>query len=77
MRERRVDAVVLDLLMPDLDGYAVLEQMRADDQLRGVPVVVVTAKGRGEEAIRATTLAISRPGGLPVGVLSFRRGWLR
>ncbi|MEU3556611.1 ATP-binding response regulator [Streptomyces fragilis] len=43
VREERPDAVLLDLQMPDLDGYAVLAELAADPELRGVPVVVVTS----------------------------------
>jgi CheY-like chemotaxis protein len=43
MRCRRPDVVVLDLLMPGEDGRAVLRAMRADEALRDVPVVLVTA----------------------------------
>ncbi len=38
------DLVLLDLMMPVMDGFAVLEQIRTDPRLDGVPVVVVTAK---------------------------------
>lgn len=42
--------VLLDLMMPELDGFGVLEAMRDDPQLRGVPVIVLTAQilGRRE-----------------------------
>ena len=37
------DAVILDLLMPDLDGFSVLETMQGDAALRQTPVIVLTA----------------------------------
>ena len=37
------DIVLLDLMMPGMDGYEVLEAMRIDDRLCAVPVLVVTA----------------------------------
>jgi len=37
-----VDLVLLDIVMPELDGFAVLREMRADERLREVPVVVVS-----------------------------------
>jgi threonine synthase len=40
----RPDLIVLDLMMPNIDGFGVLERLKADDTLRDVPVVVVTAK---------------------------------
>jgi signal transduction histidine kinase/DNA-binding response OmpR family regulator len=42
--ERRPDAVVLDLMLPQLDGFAVLEQLQQDPELRAIPVVVLTAR---------------------------------
>jgi signal transduction histidine kinase len=44
MRMRPPDVVVLDLMMPVLDGFGVLAAMRADALLAGIPVVVLTAK---------------------------------
>jgi signal transduction histidine kinase len=48
MRVRPPDVVVLDLMMPVLDGFGVLAAMRADALLAGIPVVVLTAKSLTE-----------------------------
>jgi CheY-like chemotaxis protein len=48
MRHRPPDVVVLDLMMPVLDGFGVLATMRADALLAGIPVVVLTAKSLTE-----------------------------
>jgi CheY-like chemotaxis protein len=48
MRRHPPDVVVLDLMMPVLDGFGVLATMRADAALVGVPVVVLTAKSLTE-----------------------------
>ena len=42
LRERPFDLVLLDIVMPELDGYQVLEQIRADPRLRHIPVVVIS-----------------------------------
>ncbi len=44
MRRVRPAVVVLDLLMPDLDGFDVVERLRADPLVDDVPIVVLTAK---------------------------------
>ena len=41
---RRPDAIVLDLMMPTLDGFGVLEQLQARPETRVIPVVVLTAR---------------------------------
>ncbi|WP_246212321.1 ATP-binding protein [Streptomyces abyssomicinicus] len=46
VREERPDAVLLDLNMPDVDGYAVLGELAADPDLSGIPVVVITSASR-------------------------------
>lgn len=44
MRRLRPDLVLLDLRMPDKDGLSILESMRADPVLAGIPVIVVSAQ---------------------------------
>jgi two-component system chemotaxis response regulator CheY len=52
---RPFDVVVLDLNMPDIGGYEVIEFIRGQDQLRALPILVVTT--RGDESSRARALA--------------------
>jgi CheY-like chemotaxis protein len=47
------DAVILDLMLPRLSGLEVLAQLQADDQLRNVPVVVITAWNETREDVLA------------------------
>ncbi|HEX2978730.1 MAG TPA: substrate-binding domain-containing protein [Anaerolineaceae bacterium] len=44
-----IDLVLLDLQMPEMDGFSVLEQMRAQDRLRKIPVIVITGKVLSED----------------------------
>lgn len=51
-----VDLILLDLLMPVLDGYATLERIKADDALRHLPVIVITAVEDLESVVRCIEL---------------------
>ena len=44
IRQHHPDLILLDLMMPDMDGFAVLDELKADDALRDLPVIVITAK---------------------------------
>ena len=44
VRRERPDLVLLDLMMPGMDGFAVLEALKDDEELSSVPVIVITAK---------------------------------
>jgi two-component system response regulator VicR len=46
IQRERPDLVILDLMMPEVDGYDVHRHIKADQELRDIPVVVVTAKAR-------------------------------
>ena len=69
LREHTPDIVILDLVMPDIDGYTVLREMRLTDGLRDIPVVAVTARSYEAETFAAGALEITREGGLSVGEL--------
>jgi CheY-like chemotaxis protein len=42
--EARPDAIILDLIMPEMDGFEFLEELRSRAEWRDIPVVVVTSK---------------------------------
>jgi CheY-like chemotaxis protein len=42
--ELKPDLVLLDLMMPEIDGWTVLQRMRANRELQNIPVVIITAK---------------------------------
>lgn len=50
------DLVLLDLIMPKLDGISVLRKMKADDALRSVPVVILTNLSSGDKVAEAMQL---------------------
>jgi DNA-binding response OmpR family regulator len=46
VQREKPDLVLLDLMMPDMDGWEVHRRMKADEQLKTIPVIVVTAKDK-------------------------------
>jgi threonine synthase len=44
IRTRKPDLILLDLMMPGLDGFQILDMMKADEALQQIPVIVITAK---------------------------------
>ena len=44
IQAHRPDVILLDLMMPKLDGFSVIERLRADPELRNIPIIVISAK---------------------------------
>jgi len=57
VRRVRPDLVLLDLMMPDMDGWEVYQQMKADEELRDIPVIVVTAKAQSIDKVLGLHIA--------------------
>jgi two-component system alkaline phosphatase synthesis response regulator PhoP len=51
IEEQRPDVVLLDVMMPEMDGIEVLDRIRANPQLANVPVILVTAKSQDEDVL--------------------------
>ena len=56
MAARRFDLVLLDVMMPGMDGYEVLETMKADPALRRIPVVMISALDELDSVVRCVEL---------------------
>src|SRR5512146_2725665 len=56
LRAELFDLVLLDIIMPDLDGYQVLEEMKNAHALRDVPVIVISAQDELESMVRGIEL---------------------
>ena len=58
-RSERPDLIFLDVMMPRMDGWEVLRQLKEADDTSGIPVVLLTAKTGEEDQIRRATPALS------------------
>jgi DNA-binding response OmpR family regulator len=54
-----VDVIVLDVMMPDLDGLQVCGQLRQNERTRGIPIILLTASAHTETRIAAMALGVS------------------
>lgn len=66
VRQESPDLVLLDLMMPDMDGWEVYQQMKAGEPTRDIPVIVVTAKAQSIDRVLGLHIAkvndyISKP----------------
>jgi two-component system response regulator VicR len=57
VRREKPDLVLLDLMMPDMDGWEVYQQIKADPNLKEIPVVVVTAKAQSIDKVLGLHIA--------------------
>lgn len=52
VRKTQPDLVLLDLMLPGLDGLSVCRQLRAEESTRPIPIIMLTAKGESEDIVR-------------------------
>ena len=57
MLESPPDLVLLDLMMPDMDGWEVYRQIKANERLSDIPVIAVTAKAQGIDRVLGLHIA--------------------
>ena len=46
LSEEHVDLILLDLMMPEMDGWEVYQRLKADERTKDIPVIIVTAKAQ-------------------------------
>jgi DNA-binding response OmpR family regulator len=66
VRKTIPDIILLDLMMPDMDGWEVYQQLKADEATRSIPVIVITAKAQRIDKVLGLHIAkvddyISKP----------------
>ncbi|MDA1337173.1 MAG: response regulator [bacterium] len=47
--EEKVDVILLDIILPDIDGFQFLEELKKDDKVKGIPVIIISNLGQKEE----------------------------
>lgn len=57
IRKEKPDLILLDLMMPDMDGWEVYQQIKADEKTRDIPVIVVTAKAQSIDKVLGLHIA--------------------
>jgi signal transduction histidine kinase/CheY-like chemotaxis protein len=66
LRKRRPDVMLLDLMMPGMNGFDVLQAKSQDPAVRDIPVVLLSARDPSGEPIVSDMLTVTRSGGLSV-----------
>jgi len=77
-REHRPDLVLLDLHLPDISGYEVLEQLCSDERTKGIPVVVISADAMADQIERVMAAGVREYLTKPIDIAYFMRmlDWL-
>ena len=57
-RSEQPDAILLDVMMPDMDGPATFRRLQADDTIRHIPVILLTAKVQANDRRRFAELGV-------------------
>jgi DNA-binding response OmpR family regulator len=58
LRARQPALMILDLMLPRLNGFEVLKAVKAEPALRGMPVLILTAKGQTQDRRRAQEIGV-------------------
>jgi len=57
IRQEKPDLILLDLMMPIMDGWEVYQQIKADENTKDIPVIVVTAKAQSIDKVLGLHIA--------------------
>lgn len=81
IKSEPIDLVFLDIIMPKKDGFAVLEEIKADPKLKNIPVVLLTNLGEAEDIKRGRKLGANdymiKAHFLPSEVIEVARKYLK
>jgi CheY-like chemotaxis protein len=69
LRDHRPDAILLDLVMPEWDGFWLLEKKNEDQELMDIPVVVISARDPAGQPIVCNALTVTQRDGMSASQL--------
>jgi signal transduction histidine kinase/CheY-like chemotaxis protein len=69
LHEQRPDAILLDLVMPGMDGFQLLSALRGDPALASIPTIIISARDSLGQPIVSSALAVTQAGGLSAAQL--------
>lgn len=58
LKLERIQLIISDVMMPELDGFSFLEKLRQEHQWRGIPVIMLTALGNDKHRLKALNLGV-------------------
>ena len=59
VQEEHVDLILLDIIMPEMDGFEVCRQLKADERTKNIPVIIITVINMEQDIMRAYDLGVS------------------
>jgi CheY-like chemotaxis protein len=63
------DLVLLDIILPDVDGWEVLKHKNQDDMIRDIPVIIISAQDPAVQVVTTDSMVTSIAQGIPVSKL--------
>ena len=69
LREHRPDVMLLDLIMPGMDGLQLLQQKAQDPVIQAIPVIAISSRDPTQGAVASHGLTVTRDGGLSESAL--------
>lgn len=68
LQKQQPDLILLDIMLPGMDGYEILKKLKAQETSRDIPVFMVSAKGQPEDIQKALDLGAEEYIMKPIGV---------
>lgn len=57
--DKKIDLILLDLLLPEIDGFTILQKVREDEKIKSIPVIVFSNLSEEKDVEKATALGVS------------------